>query len=328
MNDLLKLMQKAVPDGGILSGDSSELEVQKVSIGIPPLDMLLGGGLPRKRITLIIGDEGHGKTFFATKIATEFQKQGLSVVYVDVEHSFEPIWAAQLGLKLDDPNFLVAQPPSGEAAIDVVSAALLQGVDLVILDSAAALTPIKLMEAKGENVFVGLVARLLSPAISRWVEINQKTALVIINQTRVTIGTPIAQERLPGGRMQTFMAALIVRVRRRGWLNTSGKKTGFPMMFRVEKTKLPGVAPWSSCEVPFLFDGSLDVVEALVDVAISKGIIKQTGAHYYIWDKDIYGRNNLIALFREDTELVKMLLTEASLMTIEEEEGTTEIQPE
>ena len=324
MKGLLELLQKEVPGGGFFPADAPELVVKKVSTGISPLDLILGGGLPRRRLSMVFGDEGHGKSFFAYKLAQSFQQRKLTTVLVDVERCFEPQWAEQLGLKLHDVNTLViAQPATGEDAADAVTESLKARVDLVVLDSVAALAPAKLLEADAENIFIGLLARLMSPSIGRWQQVNENSVLLLINQIRDVIGTPIHEERMPGGRAQGFAASLKIRVRRRGWLTDKGKRIGFPMFFRVEKTKVPGVIPWSSCEVPFLFDGSLDVVEGLITAAIEKGLIRQDGAHYYLWDKKVYGRNSVVALFRENPDLIPMLLEEAGLTSENEQEVVT-----
>jgi len=321
MANLLELLRKEVPGGGFFPADAPELVVKKVATGIPPLDMILGGGLPRRRLSVIFGDEGHGKSFFAYKLASSFQKRGLTTVIVDVERCFEPQWAEQLGLNLHDVSTLIiAQPATGEDAANVITESLRARVDLVALDSVAALTPTKLLETEAEDIFIGLLARLMSPSVGRWQQVNECSVLLLINQIRDVIGTPVHEERMPGGRAQGFAASLKIRVRRHGWLTRDNKRIGFPMFFRIEKTKVPGVIPWSSCEVPFLFDGSLDVVESLVNVAIEKGLIRQEGAHYYLWDKKIYGRNNVVALFQENPDLVGLLLSEAGLTSEDEPE--------
>ena len=313
MNTLLSILNKAVPGGGVLPGDAPELIVRKESTGVSPLDLILGGGLPRRRITLLMGAEGHGKSFVAHKLVAAFQQRGLSTVYVDVEKAFEPEWAVNLGIDLKSEKLVVAQPPAGEKAVNIVAEALKAGVDLVIVDSIASLVPTKLLESEAEDIFVGLLARLVNPAIGRWQQLNEHSVLLLINQIRDVIGTPIHEERVPGGRMQTYASSLTLRVRRHGWLTEKNKRIGFPMFFRVEKTKIPGVIPWSSCEVPFLFNGSLDVIEALVTTAVERGFIRQEGPHYFLGDEKIYGRNNVVTLFRENPELVEALLKEAKL---------------
>lgn len=310
MNDLLSLLRKAVPESGLFFGDAPELVVERVSTGIPPLDMLLGGGLPRRRMTLLVGENAAGKSFVAQKFTAHFLSQNLSVVYADVERCFDPTWARHLGVPLENRKFIISQPSTGESAVDIVTEALRNEVDLVILDSIAMLAPVKLLEAGAENIFIGLLARLLSPAISRWQQANKHSVLLLINQIRDVIGTPIHETRFPGGKLQYYASSLTIKVRRRGYLKEKDRRIGFPMVFRVEKTKIPGVTPFSSCEIPFLFNGSLDVIESLVNLAIERGIIRKEGAHYYLGDTKIFGRNNVITLFRENTDLVG-LLTEA-----------------
>jgi len=322
LNNLLELLRKEVPSGGFFPPDAPELVVKKVSTGIPPLDLILGGGLPRRRLTIVFGDEGHGKSFLAHKLVQSFQQRKLTSVYVDVERCFEPLWAEKIGIDLRDTNTLIiAQPGTGEDAANVVAESLKAGVDLVILDSVAALAPARLLETNAEDLFIGLLARLMSPSVGRWQQMNENSVLLLINQIRDVIGTPIHEERMPGGRAQGFAAGLKLRVRRRGWLTEKNKRIGFPMFFRVEKTKIPGVVPWSSCEVPFLFDGTLDVVESLINVAIEKGIIRQDGANYYLWETKTYGRNNLVQQFRDNPDLVEALLKTAGLAEEESQES-------
>jgi len=325
MSDLLTLLTKAVPKGGVLAGDAPELNMSRISTMIPPLDLLLGGGLPRRRSVLLFGAESSGKSFLAQKLCVACQRQGLKSVYVDVEKCFEPVWGQTLGLNITDRDtFVVAQPGTGEAAVDVVSGALEQEVDLIVLDSIAALIPTKLLESEAENVFVGLLARLVNPAIGRWSQMNVKTVLVLINQIRDVIGSPIHEERFPGGVTQKYASSLTIRVRRHGWITEGNERKGFPMFMRIEKSKVPGATPWTTCEIPFLYDGSLDVVESLINVAIAKDIIRQDGAHYYFLDQKIYGRNNVVKLFKENPDLMEIIMAQSKLSLSTEDSESKE----
>ena len=305
-SDLFALLQKT-NKGHVFKGSSDGLVPKKERTDIEPLDALLAGGLPRARMTLMHGDSSSGKTFLCQKVISAFQKRGLSTVYVDVERCFDPWWFGKTGVDVD--QLIVAQPPTGEDTVDLVTESLQAKADLVILDSAAFMLPGKVMEADAEKIFVGALARLLGPAISRWQASNTDSVFIMINQPRAVIGSMFNETRLPGGEAQRFAAALRLRVRRKGgWKTEADKRIGFDMAIQVEKTKIPGVTPWSDTIIPFRFDGSLDEMDAVVALAIDRGVVQKEGAHYTFNDNRFFGANRLRTFFTENvTQLAELM---------------------
>ena len=248
VTSLLKLLENSAK-GHIFPGASDALDVVKEGSGIEPLDVMLSGGLPRARFTLVTGNESSGKTYLAQRAMASFQERGLSVLYVDVEQSYDAQWFAKTGVDVD--NLIVVQPSSGEMAVDVTAKALEEGVDLIVVDSLAYMMPSNVIEKDADQMTIGSLARLLSPAISRWRYNNSKSVLFVINQVRDVIGTPFHEERYPGGKSQRFAASLHLRVRRSGHFDENGRRAGFRMKIVVDKTKIPNVLPYDQIELIF-----------------------------------------------------------------------------
>ena len=301
---LLKLLESSAK-GHIFPGAASALDVVKEKSGIEPLDNILGGGLPRARFTLVTGNESSGKTYIAQRAMASFQERGLSVLYIDVEQSYDAGWFTKTGVDVD--KLIVVQPSSGEMAVDVTAKALEEGVDLVVLDSLAYMMPATVIEKAAENMTIGSLARLLSPAIARWRYYNSKSVLFVVNQVRDVIGTPFHEERYPGGKSQRFAASLHLRVRRSGHFDENGRRAGFRMKVVIDKTKIPNVIPYDQIELIFRYDGTTDEIPTLVEQAIFKNIIRKEGAHYYIGDEKVFGKPRVETMLREDDGLRKTM---------------------
>ena len=272
MPDLLDILQKHSPNQ-VFHGDDPSLGVVRVPTKIPALDFLLRGGLPRRRMSMIVGDQGTAKTLVIYKMISGFQQQGLSCVYIDAEQVWDPIWAEMNGIDVSD--VIVSQPPSGETAIDIVSAALEAEVDFIAVDSIPFLQPAAVIQDEAEQIRVGALSRLLSPSIVRWRVKNTNSCLVFVNQVRDSIGERFPQDRMPGGKMLHFAQSLIIKNRRAGGINEKGEAVGFGLKHVIEKTKLPGVRPRTQVEIGVRFDGTLDQLDALVDMGKQLGVIKR-----------------------------------------------------
>ena len=290
-------------------GNDPRLIPYKVPFDIPQLDTILGGGIPLGRSILVTGNFGSGKTFFGQITMANFQKNNLSVAYVDTERRYDPEWFSHSGINVD--KLFVAQPDSGENALDICAFFIQEKMGLVVLDSVAALAPTAELEGSMDDNTVAAIARLLNKGLRKITAENiadedlvyRGTAFMIINQMRSGIG-PFTSYSLPGGQGQQFFSSIILRVMRGSWLEEDGKKIGFNMKFHTEKNNL---AEWpQECHLPFNFTGMLDTVGGLVELAIDIGVIKQAGPYYFFTgseDKKIQGKQALIEHIKGNTEL-------------------------
>ena len=292
----------------IFYGNDPRLEVYKVPFDIPSLDTVLGGGLPLGRTTLVVGNFGAGKTFFAQLAMATFQRTGLSVAYVDTERRYDPVWFEKSGI--DISKLYVAQPDSGENALDMCVFLVEEKTGLVVMDSAAALSPTAELEGGMEDSTVAALARLMNKGLRKITNANiadedlkyRGTSFIVINQIRSGIG-PYTTYSLPGGQGQQFFSSIILRVMRGSFIEDEMKnKIGFNMKFHTEKNNL---TTWpQECQLPFHFSGALDSVGGLLEVAIDVGVIKQAGPYYfYTEDKKYMGKQAMIEVMKQDNNL-------------------------
>jgi recombination protein RecA len=293
----------------IYYGNDPRLNVAKIPFDIPQLDKILGGGLPLGRTTLVVGNFGAGKTFFGQLSIANFQKNNLTTAYVDVERRFDPEWFTHSNI--DVSKLFVAQPDSGENALDICEFLVKEKFGLVVLDSVAALSPVAELEGQMEDSTVAALARLLNKGLRKITNENvasedlsyKGTAFLVINQIRSGIG-PFTTYSLPGGQGQQYFTSILLRVMRGAYIEQDGKKIGFNMKFHTDKNNL---AEWpQECSLPFLFTGKIDTVGGLVELALDVGIIKQAGPYYYLpWeeDKKIQGKQGLIEHIKADSKL-------------------------
>jgi recombination protein RecA len=268
----------------IFYGDDKRLQVFKVPFDIPQLDTILGGGLPLGRTTLLVGNFGAGKTFIGQLALANFQKKGYTTAYVDVERRFDPAWFAKTGI--DITKLFVAQPDSGENALDICQFLVEEKTGMILLDSVAALSPTAELNGGMEDSTVAALARLLNKGLRKITRDNiadedliyKGTSFVVINQMRSGIG-PYSTYGLPGGQGQQFFSSIILRVMRGAWVEEEGQKIGFNMKFATDKNNL---TEWpQECHLPFRFSGMIDTVGGLVELAVDVGVIKQKGPYYY-----------------------------------------------
>jgi recombination protein RecA len=304
----------------VFLGNDPRLVVIKVPFDIPLLDNVLGGGLPLGRTTLVVGNFGAGKTFFAQIAMALFQRLGYSVAYVDTERRYDPEWFAKSGVNVE--TLLVGQPDSGENALDICAFLVEQKTGLIVLDSVAALEPCAELEGQMEDATVASLARLLNKGLRKITSLNvadedleyRGTAFLVINQMRSGIG-PYTTYALPGGKGQQFFSSIIMKVMRGSFIEdphekdfqNKPKKIGYTMKFETDKNNL---AEWPRhCELPFHFTGSIDSVGGLVEIALDLGIIKQSGAFYWFNDetKKLQGKQALIEHLKENEKLCEEL---------------------
>jgi len=295
-------------DGRMIMGTDPSLVVQRIPTGIAVLDGILNGGIPRRRMTILTGTYSAGKTFCLQLIMRRAVDQGLSVVYVDTEQTFDPEWWKQVGLPLDKIH--VSQPTTGEDAAEVMVGASRAGVDIVALDSLAALYPKKMVEEEDfEKNFMGYRARLINRLVETLISVKSQSAIVCTNQVRDNFSSMPGLPDMPGGRGLKHYTSLILRLSREGWIEDRGKRVGFNIRVVCAKSKVG--TPFGECLLPFRFRGDIDMSSLLLDRALEHGLATQKGPWFYLTiageEHRVQGRNSIVDLLRERKDLADAL---------------------
>ena len=290
-------------------GDSVGLEYNRIPFNIPALDKLTGGGIPNKRFTLIYGPTNVGKSYLASQIVVNVQKEGGVAAWIDTELSWDPVWNKKCGI--DTSKLPILQPTTGEEVFDTIRKLMVEGVDVIILDSIAGLVPTNIMDNDFSHSPMAWQARFVNGALPKLLpNLKHGSALVAINQVRSSVG-PTALDNMPGGLAQSFFAHFLMQVRRHGWIKEGTQNVGFDMEVRLRKTKVGG-ENWSSATVPFRVEGGIDIVESYIREAIKQGLIEQTGSWYTYKDTRLQGLNGVRGFFIDNEELFKDLQSELS----------------
>jgi recombination protein RecA len=255
--------------------------VEAIPTGSPALDLALGvGGIPRGRITEIFGPESSGKTTLGQHIIAEAQKREGMAVYIDVEHAIDPPYAAKCGVNIDD--LLISQPDTGEQALEITEALVRSGaVDVIVVDSVAALVPQAEIEGEMGDTHVGLQARLMSQALRKLAAVisKSKTAVIFINQLREKVGIIFGNpEVTPGGRALKFYSSVRIDLRRVETIKQGTKAIGNHVRARVVKNKV--AAPFRSAEFDIMFDHGISREGNLIDLGVELGLVKRSGAFF------------------------------------------------
>lgn len=301
-------IDEMLENGQLMKGDDERLVVQRIPIGIDDLDEILNGGIPRHRITIITGPYSSGKSFLTQLMMKNAIEKGLKVAYIDTEQTYDPDWWAQVGLPLQE--LLVSQPIIGEDAVDIAIALVKSGIDILVIDSLAALVPHEETEEEAAKKFIGLQARLIGKLMRLLLSAKHNSAIVCTNQLRDSIGGPYPTDVMPGGQALGFFSSLILRTQRSDWIEEKGERKGFQMKVICRKSKVG--QPFKECVLPFLFRGKIDEISMILDRAIEADIIKQKGPYYYLHfggldGEGVMGRNNLVTRLNEDLELQEHL---------------------
>jgi recombination protein RecA len=304
---VLSQIERNFGKGSIMRlGDATQMKVETISTGALTLDLALGGGLPKGRIIEIYGPESSGKTTVALHAIAEVQRQGGVAAFVDAEHALDPIYAGNLGVDIE--NLLVSQPDTGESALEIVDQLVRSAaVDIIVIDSVAALVPRAEIEGEMGDTHVGLQARLMSQALRKITGNIGKSGctLIFINQLRqkigVTYGSP---ETTTGGQALKFYASVRLDIRRIQTLKRGTEEYGNRAKVKVAKNKV--APPFRIAEFDVIFGKGISTLGCVVDMAEETGIIVRKGAWYsYNGDNISQGRDNAIKYMEEKPEVAK-----------------------
>lgn len=295
-----------------LGDKKASLSIEVIPTGIYSLDLALGvGGFPRGRIVEIFGPEGSGKTTLALEAIASTQRAGGKALFVDVEHAFSPEYAKNLGVNIDD--LIVSQPDYAEQALDIIDIFVRSGaVDIVVLDSVAALVPKAELDGDMGDSFMGVQARLMSQALRKLAGTisKSKTCMVFINQLREKIGVVFGNpEVTPGGRALKFYASIRLDVRRAESISGDNGDKGNRIRIKVVKNKV--APPYREAMVDLIFGEGVSKMGDLFDVAVENGIIKKSGSFFSYGDIKLgQGRDNAIKLIAGSPELLDKIKKE------------------
>jgi recombination protein RecA len=302
----LSQIEKSHGKGSIMRlGEGAHLDVETVSTGSLALDLALGvGGLPRGRIVEIYGPEGSGKTTVSLHVIAEAQKAGGLVAFIDAEHALDPSYAKALGVNID--NLLVSQPDTGEQALEITDTLVRSGaMDVIVIDSVAALVPRAEIEGEMGDSHMGLQARLMSQALRKLAgNVNRtKTILIFINQIREKIGVMFgSNETTPGGRALKFYSSVRLDVRRIDSLKDGAEVVGSRVRTKVVKNKVS--APFKKAEFDIQYGTGISKEGSLLDVAIDHGIVRKSGAWFIYGDDQLgQGRENAKAFVADNPDI-------------------------
>ncbi len=301
----LAQIEKNYGKGAIMRlGDDIPVNVEAVSTGSLSLDLALGiGGVPKGRIIEIYGPESSGKTTLALHVLASAQKNGGEVAFIDVEHALEPAYARALGVNIDE--LLISQPDTGEQALDICEALVRSGaVDVVVVDSVAALVPRSELEGEMGESSVGVVARLMSQALRKLAGTISKTNCIVIfiNQLREKIGVMYGNpETTPGGRALKYFASVRIDVRRIETLKVGGEMVGNRTRAKVIKNKV--APPFKEAEFDIIYGEGISKIGEIVDLGVKLEIIDKSGAWFTVGEQRIQGRDGVKEFLRVNPDV-------------------------
>ncbi|MBQ9808526.1 MAG: recombinase RecA [Ruminococcus sp.] len=308
LDGALKQIEKKYGAGAVMRlGQTKALNVDAIPTGSMTLDMALGiGGVPRGRIVEIYGPESSGKTTVALSIIAQAQKMDGEVAFIDVEHALDPVYAQALGVNID--NLLVSQPDSGEQALEIAEALIRSGaIDVIVLDSIAAMTTRAEIDGEMGDLHVGQLARLMSQAMRKLTAAISKSncVAIFINQVREKIGVMYGNpETTPGGRALKFYASVRIEVRKGEVIKSGNEIIGADTKCKVVKNKV--APPFKECHFDMMYGQGISRTGEVLDLAVELDIIKKGGSWFSYKDQKLgQGRDNVKELLKNDEALMK-----------------------
>ena len=308
LDGALKQIEKKYGAGAVMRlGQTKTLNVDAIPTGSMTLDMALGiGGVPRGRIVEIYGPESSGKTTVALSIIAQAQKAGGEAAFIDVEHALDPVYAQALGVNIDD--LLVSQPDSGEQALEIAEALIRSGaIDVIVLDSIAAMTTRAEIDGEMGDLHVGQLARLMSQAMRKLTAAISKSncVAIFINQIREKIGVMYGNpETTPGGRALKFYSSVRIEVRKGEVIKSGTDVIGACTRCKIVKNKV--APPFKECEFDLMYGSGISRTGEVLDLAVDLDIIKKGGSWFSYNDQKLgQGRDNVKELLQNDEKLMK-----------------------
>lgn len=324
LNDAIKQIEKQFGKGSVMKlGDRAAVDVAVIPTGSLTLDMALGiGGYPKGRIIEIYGPESSGKTTLTLHAIAEVQKQGGTAAFIDAEHAIDPVYAKNLGVNIDE--LILSQPDSGEQGLEIAETLVRSGaIDLVVVDSVAALVPQVELDGEMGDQQMGLQARLMSKALRKLSGVMNKTdcTIIFINQLREKIGVMFGNpETTTGGRALKFYSSVRVEIRRSEAIKNGTEIVGNKVNIKVVKNKV--APPFKSTSVDIIYGKGISRDGEVLDLAVEKDIVDKSGAWYaYKGEKIGQGRENAKRYLIEHPDIMNEITEaiKASLMPSEEE---------
>lgn len=308
LESALSQIEKAYGKGSVMKlGDNMHLNVETVPSGSLGLDLALGvGGVPKGRVVEVYGPESGGKTTVALHMVAEVQKRGGIAGFIDAEHALDPVYAKKIGVDID--NLYISQPDTGEQALEITETMVRSGaVDIVIVDSVAALVPKAEIEGEMGDSHVGLQARLMSQALRKLTAIIGKTncTVIFINQLREKVGVMFGNpETTTGGRALKYYSSIRLEVRRGEQIKKDGEPIGNRTKIKVVKNKV--APPFRTAEVDIIYGEGISREGDILDLAVAENIVNKSGAWYaYNGDKIGQGRENAKLFLKEHPDLME-----------------------
>lgn len=325
LNSTINEIEKRFGKGSIMKlGDKRELlDTEVMSSGILTLDIALGvGGYPRGRIIELFGQEGSGKSTIALEAVAEVQRNGGYAVYIDAEHALDPSYAEAIGVNLS--KLYISQPDHAEQALEISEALIRSGaIDIIVIDSVAALVPKAEIEGEIGDQFMALQARLMSQTLRRLNSSisKSKTVAIFVNQVREKVGVMFGNpEVTPGGRALKFYSTIRIEIRKSDTIKEGENILGTSVKAKIVKNKV--APPYKEAYFDIIYGKGISKIGCILDAAVQYDIIKKTGTWYTYKDERIaQGRKNTIEFFESKPELVKEILKEVRKVAFPGEEN-------